>query len=431
VSVAALAAVGVMAPATFLSSAAAQPVPKDQLIGGLLVADLSLDGVWITRDLDGDGNARDAGESSIWFDASNESGLPEPTGSPFSLFVSIDRSVFVGDGGTDSVYRLVDLNNDRDANDAGEATVWFSAAASGADLATPNGLWQDDAGALYILTAGTSSTQDAIYRTIDLNDDGDALDPGEASLWFDLQSLVPDSSAFELVFIGEAAFFVDLLGSGTDAIIRAVDADGDGMIEAGEFDVFLDDANPFGVAIGLALATDGQGLYVMENLGSQEQILYRLEDLNGDGFIDAFDEVTELWNESLVPDGVELGSSNALAVGPDGQVMVASSGGTAADNLFRLVDVDGDGRFLGAGETLLYLDGGDGSGDLLDNPRSLAHALPRVGDVNADDRIDFNDVLELLALFGPCSACPADQDFDGDVDFDDLLLVLANFDPRG
>lgn len=53
------------------------------------------------------------------------------------------------------------------------------------------------------------------------------------------------------------------------------------------------------------------------------------------------------------------------------------------------------------------------------------------GDVNVDGAVDVNDLLDLLAAWGPCppqpSGCPADQDDDGQVTVTDLLLLLANW----
>ena len=49
------------------------------------------------------------------------------------------------------------------------------------------------------------------------------------------------------------------------------------------------------------------------------------------------------------------------------------------------------------------------------------------GDVTGDGVVDFNDLLALLSVWGPCSACPEDLDGDGNVGFSDLVFLLSNF----
>lgn len=51
-----------------------------------------------------------------------------------------------------------------------------------------------------------------------------------------------------------------------------------------------------------------------------------------------------------------------------------------------------------------------------------------VGDVDGDGTTGFNDLVALLASWGPCPGCPADLDGDGEVTFDDLVSLLADWD---
>ena len=46
-------------------------------------------------------------------------------------------------------------------------------------------------------------------------------------------------------------------------------------------------------------------------------------------------------------------------------------------------------------------------------------------DVNGDGAVNFDDLLGVLAAFGPCDGCPEDVNDSGAVDFDDVLAVLA------
>ena len=150
---------------------------------GVLVGDQRLDQVLLLQDIDGDGNATDSGEATVFFDETNASGLALPTNNVFTVHQASDKSVYVGDGTADAVYKLNDKNDDGDAQDEGEAQVWFSDDnAAGFSTVTPNGIYEGPDGAIYITNAGTrSAPQDAIYRTVDLNGDGDANDAGEAT----------------------------------------------------------------------------------------------------------------------------------------------------------------------------------------------------------------------------------------------------------
>jgi hypothetical protein len=48
-----------------------------------------------------------------------------------------------------------------------------------------------------------------------------------------------------------------------------------------------------------------------------------------------------------------------------------------------------------------------------------------VADITGDGTVGVDDLLDLIASFGPCAGCPADVDGDGVVGVDDILIVLA------
>src|SRR5690349_12515783 len=103
----------------------AAPVPPAYPIS-FLYGDFTLEAVYLARDLNRDGDLRDAGELAVFFDGTNASGLAAPAGSVLDLSYAPGGDVLYGDNPTDSVYRLRDRNGDGDAQDAGEAKVWFS-----------------------------------------------------------------------------------------------------------------------------------------------------------------------------------------------------------------------------------------------------------------------------------------------------------------
>lgn len=335
------------------------------------------DRLLLLSDENGDGDAADADERKVFFDETNADGLggETPTGNVLSIAQVSDRAVYVGDGDTDAVYRLVDRNGDGDANDAGEATVWFSGGENraGFTLPTPNGIAEGPDGAIYIVNAGTSARpQDAIYRTNDLNGDGDANDQGEASIFVDLSALVPSSSAFDLTVLGERFFLVDTAGGNEDTIFTFADEDASGAIEADEFAGFAT-ATATDEAFTFTAATDGDSLVTWQFLPDDTglQSVFRLTDLDASGAIDQPAETVEIWNTKQLPGVFNTFAGFAIAADGQGRIAVTSNdSGPFGDNVYILDDLNGDGDYFDTGETnILASRAFDGA--TLFRPRSL------------------------------------------------------------
>ncbi|MCL6283083.1 Ig-like domain-containing protein [Ruegeria sp. 2012CJ41-6] len=341
---------------------------------GVLVGDQRKDQILLLQDIDGDGTASGADEATVFFDGDNASGLVAPTGNVFTIHQARDKSVYFGDGTTDSVYRLTDRNGDGDAQDAGEAQLWFSADnAAGFSTVTPNGIHQGGDGAIYIANAGVSSTpQDAIYRTVDLNGDGDANDAGEATLWLDLQTVIDTTVPFDLSFDGDVAYLNDLTGAATDVIHRIEDKNGDGSIQADEVTPFISDDMNFGapVDIASAVAVDGS-LYTLTWFPETGEALkvYRLSDLDGSGQIDSVHEAREVWNANQMPDGIAAEIGFSITADEDGNLTLVGNNFAREGNVIRLSDVNGDGDYFDGGETTLF--GSSTYDDQLTRPRAL------------------------------------------------------------
>ncbi len=423
---------GAVAAIAFVAAAGvglAEKPPLDARVGGVLVGDQSMDAIYLTRDLNGDGDASDLNEAIVYYQDPNGY-----TNDVDTIFQSTDGRIFYGDASADGVFWLHDLNHDCDAADPGEFGVWFNNDnAGGFTLTAPNGVWQGDDGAVYIYNAGTTSTPvDAIYRTVDLNADGDANDDGEATLWMDVQNLMTSSAGFELVFMGNAAYWADSMGGGSDAVMRAKDEDGDGEIKADEFNVFIDESSGFGVGIFSALATDGTSLYVID-LSGTPQVLFRLTDLNDSGTIDDASEVEAVWDETHLPAGYGFSSTFGIAIGPNREIMMTSNGSDTGDtdNLVRLVDFNGDGDYLDDGETIIWATG-NGDATFVERARSVEYILSSPGDINGDGVVDLADLSILLASYNLCEGdagyiVAADLDGDGCVGLSDLSILLANY----
>ena len=239
--------------------------------------------------------------------------------------------------------------------------MWFSSAnAGGHPLVTPNGIADGPDGAIYVVNAGVSSTpQDAIYRTVDLNGDGDANDAGEATVWLNLQSVNAASSAFDLSFIGGVAYLTDTNGGTPDTVYRIEDKNGDGdAADAGEATVFISDTESYGAPIDIANAAQGNSILTytwIGNAGDPPRV-YRLTDLDGSGAIDDAAEAEEIWNWDYMPEGFAASVGFSIAGGANGDVIITTNAGDASGrNVVRLTDLNNDGDFMDVDETVIAL----------------------------------------------------------------------------
>lgn len=271
------------------------------------------------------------------------------------------------------MYRLRDMNGDGDAQDAGESSVFFDGSNSaGIAFGVPSGLATDASGAVYLTLAGSvaNNEPDAIVRLVDLNGDGDVQDSMEAVIWADLQAFKNgDSVPFEIIIQEDgSALYIEFAGS-PDSIRLLRDLNGNGVIDVNEQSVFIDDGT-FGVDFGFSLAADS-GILVQTNSGSS-QGLWRLNDLDGSGTIDSDQEVEFLWSETQNADGLTIGTSFDLDAGAGGRVFLLDSG--TNDHIVVLEDLNSDGDYLDAGESKIFAVGAVHN---FDRPRSMTF-LPNV-----------------------------------------------------
>lgn len=317
-----------------------------------IFSDQTTDQIVHALDLNGDGDANDPGETSVFFDTNNVSGLAQPAGNIFTMTQGVGGEVYVGDGNSDTVYRLQDRNGNNNAQDAGEAQIWFSSAnVEGHALQTPNGVAEGGDGAVYVVEADTVGTPngDFVYRTRDLNGDGDANDAGESSVWLDLTALSPTSSPFEIRFDGDVAYIIDSNGGGTNLVYRAEDTNGDGQVSDNEVSIYIDEND---APVDFALSVFGGDVFTMELLDfAGPQSLFRISDVNGDGAIGDSDDITEVWNG----DGNDLFVAFSLDVRDNMALLTSNGSGEAEDAIFSLVDLNLDGDFFDENETNRFI----------------------------------------------------------------------------
>lgn len=320
-----------------LSSAAAVWYASD---GSVFVADTDEDLIVRLLDLDADGSAMGPGEATLWFDGTaggNAEGVEMASGR--GLWRDPDGVFYVASnnttsGGHDAILRLEDVNQDGDANDVGESKEFYLPSVGGSvGDSIPTAIVRGADGALYYADNGIGSNPPrGAYRLEDLDGSGTIDQPGEVTPFF----IAPPQSgnAFHWEITVDAAGTVYLGDNGNELIWRLTDTNLDGVIDPGT------EANLFWSAAGAStiwdidVAADGS-LYVAEDQ-TPDRVL-RFVDANADGTIDAATEAFVLYDETVAANA--FGSAQAIAVvdGPlvpwmnDCGPSVANSTGASAE----------------------------------------------------------------------------------------------------
>jgi hypothetical protein len=157
-----------------------------------------------------------------------------------------------------------------------------------------------------------------------------------------------------------------------------------------------------------------KGLYVTDQV-----VWKRLLPLTGDAHANSYPS-------GVAKDGTVFGDSQQSLSGPwraclwrDGlaielqTIVTGLASGTleGAIAVSRTDQVAVNGIFPG-GEPLVFL---------------LSPILSMSGDTNCDQRVNIDDLLNVITHWGPCNGCGADQTRNGIVDIDDLLFVILHW----
>jgi hypothetical protein len=338
--------------------------------------------------------------------------------------------VYVCNTTTDSVYLAKDLNGDGDANDLAELRIWFSSAnLSGLSLPTPNGVCQGPDGAIYITNSGTGTLpQDGVYRTVDLNNDGDANDAGEATIFVDETVIgVPNATPFECALVGNKICFMDIRGSNPDVIFSARDTDSSGSVTSDELVAFYTGGGavvPAGT--GFTCQSDGVSVYSHVSTASATQTVWKLTDLDNSGVIDQANEGREVWSETNLPAGFTMNNSFSFALGPS-RIAISSNGtGELNDELIMAFDLDGNGVYNDAGGTIVLAQG-TASTSFPESIRSLLfYGPPCLADINSNCEVTVQDIFDFLAFYF-VNDPRSDINGSGDVSVQDIFDFLADY----
>lgn len=412
------------------------------------IVDQTNDAIYAGVDLNDDGDINDLDEITVYYD---DSSAGENLATPRFIACGPDGVLYVGDSNGDFILRLVDVNQDGDANDLDESNIYFDFNSGAAPLQAINNMVFDSDGYLIFSDNGTSSsTERVVGRIKDLNGDGVCLSvDGEVTYLY--RSGVTTGLTIErpsgLVILPGGTVLVSDYES--DHIYELADIDGDGAANsAGEqIPWFLSDPSglELNFAESIALGPEINGvspLYV--NGGPVLDAIYQMTDLDGDGQILNPGETSVFWDTSQA-DGLIPGVAFRLAVDAEGSVFVCDGGQSTAnvnDQILRLKDENADGDANDSGEAQVFLDNSNQSGISFSFIIGLAFEIPENtgpvythfvrGDCNNDGGGDIADAIYLLAILFPgttgapdyvcADAC--DGNDDESLDIADAITIL-------
>jgi len=325
----------------------AQKLPF-RISGDLYVADhgTSNESIFRFRDRNNDGDFQDAGEQTLFFGPSpvykNMQNLTIHPG---------DGSVWVCCSTADAVLRLQDRNGDGDANDAGESTIYYDNTGSVA-ITGPTAITFDDQGVLYLVNSGST---DMVVRLQDGNNNGHAKDSGEATIFLQNTITTPWlASPGDLIYAHDAVTRKDvfyLIDNMTDQIIQMFDANNDGdVMDAGEVKKWAT-AKPNGKFIwNIVNEPAGQAIYGLDTDSAGSHI-FRWQDLNMNGVATDPGEVKKYYDAAIGKTSLYL--SFCLTSDASGNLYACPH---TQDLIYKFTDLNADEDVHDPGETRVIFD---------------------------------------------------------------------------
>jgi len=281
--------------------------------GTVFISDTSEDCIFALRDGNGDGDADDAGEHVLFFDGrfgGNASGVLMPSANNLVLDVATGAwfvaSANSGGTGNDAILRLFDLNSDGDANDLGEAIEYWTYPGNPGGDSLPQGVEIGLDGNVYFADAPSSGPNGkGIYRLVDLNADGDALDAGEVTPFF-----IPPFTATPFYWcleLGVDGWFYTA-DTGNDVVWRFRDLNADGDAQDVDESSAWWTVGAVSNIWDLAAGADG-AMYAADSMSDSR--IWRLFDADANGVIGA-GEFTALYDETL--SGTVIGNPRGIDI---------------------------------------------------------------------------------------------------------------------
>jgi hypothetical protein len=288
--------------------------------GTVLVCDSNTDLIIALRDLDLDGSALDAGEATVFFNGTtggNASGVQMVAANALALgpggvvWVASNNQIIGSIIGDDAILRLEDLNADGDADDLGEARVFYAPAlgSGGVGDSIPTGVKVGLDGAIYYAENGvTGVLAKAIWRLEDSNGNGTIQFPGEAQVFFAIPPQPSNVFLWDVEQGPDGAWYVS--DRGNEILWRARDTNGNAQIGAGEFSAWFTGSAPSDLWT-VRVASDGS-LYGCE--AAEPDRIRRFVDTNANNVIGA-GELGELYDETLA--AFNISNPRSIALAPD------------------------------------------------------------------------------------------------------------------
>ncbi|MEQ8768961.1 MAG: hypothetical protein RIB60_00475 [Phycisphaerales bacterium] len=414
-----------------LPVAEARPAAASALLV-VFVHDQSSDEILRLRDLNGDGDAHDLGEVTVFYDDSPPAALGIDNAQGL-VALGPDTLLATDNFDPDNIIFMNDADADGSALGAGEASIWFSGLLPGGfTLTNPADLTPLGDGSYLLLDNNTLDTAnpEAIYILEDLNADNDVDDAGEAVLFHELSPVgVSATTTFDAV--RDESGFVYTLDITDPNQIESIDIIEPGGATRTEWINSADLFNLVGIFLGTTFELEyipdsDEILFGASNL-SNDQLIVAAKDRNGSNTIDVASELRLVWSEGTHADGFSTGSPRDFARLPDGRLLWTDG---LNDRVMLHQDLNGDGDFQELGETtVLYVAATASANGLptLSLPLSVTGAIVCFADCDGNGALNVDDVDCWVAGFLAGDLGVADCDGNGSLNVDDVDCFVASF----